>query len=99
MTPYYSKPQNFSFCSPLQERRRENYAVTNERIDYKILFEKERSEREKYERKIKDMEKQQKILEDNLRKFLDLKNEFSFLQNEAEESDKIVNNFILVKQC
>ena len=40
---------------------------------------------------------QQKILEDNLKRFLDLKQEFFSLQHEAEESDRVVNNFIKVK--
>ena len=40
------------------------------------------------------------VLENNLKKFLDLKREFSFLQHEAEESDKVVNEFIkVVKFC
>ena len=38
------------------------------------------------------------VLENNLKKFLDLKREFSFLQHEAEESDKVVNDFIKVSQ-
>ena len=43
------------------------------------------------------MEDQQKVLENNLKKFLDLKKELSFLQHEAEESDRVVNDFIQVK--
>ena len=42
------------------------------------------------------MEKQQQILENNLKKFLDLKEQFSYLQHEAEESDRVVNDFIRV---
>ena len=42
------------------------------------------------------MEDQQKVLENNLLKFLDLKRELSFLQHEAEESDRVVNDFIKV---
>ena len=38
------------------------------------------------------------VLENNLKKFLDLKREFSLLQHEAEESDKVVNDFIKVSQ-
>ena len=49
-----------------------------------------------YEKKLQDMEDQQKVLENNLLKFLDLKREFSFLQHEAEESDRVVNDFIQV---
>ena len=49
-----------------------------------------------YEKKLQDMEDQQKVLENNLLKFLDLKNELSFLQHEAEESDRVVNDFIQV---
>ena len=48
------------------------------------------------ERKLHDLEHQQMVLENNLKKFLDLKREFSFLQHEAEESDKVVNDFIKV---
>ena len=44
------------------------------------------------------MEQQQKVLETNLKKFLDLKKEFSFLQYEAEESDRVVNDFISVSE-
>ena len=52
------------------------------------------------ERKLHDLEHQQMVLENNLKKFLDLKREFSFLQHEAEESDKVVNEFIkVVKFC
>ena len=43
------------------------------------------------------MEDQQKVLENNLLKFLDLKRELSFLQHEAEESDRVVNDFIKVQ--
>ena len=50
-----------------------------------------------YEKKLQDMENQQKVLENNLKKFLDLKRELSFLQHEAEESDRVVNDFIKVK--
>ena len=50
------------------------------------------------ERKLHDLEHQQMVLENNLKKFLDLKREFSFLQHEAEESDKVVNDFIKVSQ-
>ena len=81
----------------MQERRKESYAEVNERIDYKVLFEKEKLEKERCEQRLKDMEMKQQVLENNLRKFLDLKNEFSFLQHEAEESDKMVNNFIMVR--
>ena len=49
-----------------------------------------------YEKKLQDMEDQQKVLENNLLKFLDLKRELSFLQHEAEESDRVVNDFIKV---
>ena len=49
-----------------------------------------------YEKKLQDMENQQKVLESNLKKFLDLKRELSFLQHEAEESDRVVNDFIEV---
>ena len=49
-----------------------------------------------YEKKLQDMEDQQKVLENNLLKFLDLKREFSFLQHEAEESDRVVSDFIQV---
>ena len=49
-----------------------------------------------YEKKLRDMENQQKVLESNLKKFLDLKRELSFLQHEAEESDRVVNDFIEV---
>ena len=53
-----------------------------------------------YEKKLQDMEDQQKVLENNLLKFLDLKRELSFLQHEAEESDRVVNDFIKVQsQC
>ena len=48
------------------------------------------------EKKLHDLEHQQMVLENNLKKFLDLKREFSFLQHEAEESDKVVNDFIKV---
>ena len=44
------------------------------------------------------MENQQKVLESNLKKFLDLKRELSFLQHEAEESDRVVNDFIEVRR-
>ena len=50
-----------------------------------------------YEKKLQDMEDQQKVLENNLLKFLDLKRELSFLQHEAEESDRVVNDFIKVQ--
>ena len=50
------------------------------------------------EKKLHDLEHQQMVLENNLKKFLDLKREFSFLQHEAEESDKVVNDFIKVSQ-
>ena len=83
----------------MQERRRENSAAVNERIDYKVLFEKEKLEKERCEQRLRDMERKQQVLENNLRKFLDLKNEFSFLHHEAEESDKMVNNFIMVRSC
>ena len=43
------------------------------------------------------MEHQQKILENNLKKFLDLKQDFLYLQKEAEESDRVVDNFLKVK--
>ena len=49
-----------------------------------------------YEKKLQDMEDQQKVLENNLLKFLDLKRELSFLHHEAEESDRVVNDFIQV---
>lgn len=49
-----------------------------------------------YEKKLEDMEQQQKVLENNLKKFLDLKKEFSYLQHQAEESDRVVNDFIKV---
>ena len=97
ITPYFKRHNNFTFTSPMQERRKESYAEVNERIDYKVLFEKEKLEKERCEQRLKDMEMKQQVLENNLRKFLDLKNEFSFLQHEAEESDKMVNNFIMVR--
>jgi len=86
---------NYYSRSPYLERRKqENYVITNEKIDYKTLFEREKQEREMYEKKLEDMEQQQKVLENNLKKFLDLKKEFSYLQHQAEESDRVVNDFI-----
>jgi len=86
---------NVRVVSPVQQRRTSlSYVVANETLDYKTLFERERQEREMYEKKLQDMENQQKVLENNLKKFLDLKRELSFLQHEAEESDRVVNDFI-----
>jgi hypothetical protein len=40
------------------------------------------------------MEQQHQVLENNLKKFLDLKKELRSFQREAEESDRVVNDFI-----
>ena len=42
-----------------------------------------------YEARLLEMEAQQRRLEINLKKFLDLKKEMRSLQREAEESDKV----------
>merc|ERR1719481_2176257 len=43
---------------------------------------------------LKTWSNSKKFLENNLKKFLDLKKEFSYLQHQAEESDRVVNDFI-----
>ena len=48
--------------------------------------------------KVAELEAQQRILEQNLRKFLHLKRELSSFQQEAEETDKLVNDFIKVRR-
>ena len=49
-----------------------------------------------YGAKLAQMEQQHQVLENNLKKFLDLKKELSSFQQEAEESDRVVNDFIKV---
>ena len=49
-----------------------------------------------YGAKLAEMEEQHQMLESNLKKFLDLKKEMRSFQREAEESDRVVNDFIKV---
>merc|ERR1719430_1726766 len=66
----------------------------NGNIDYRLLFEKERQEREECQAQLAQLEEQRRLLEANLKRFLDLKKELSSFQREAEESDRVVNDFI-----
>lgn len=66
----------------------------DEHLNYKTLFEKEKQEKELYGAKLAEMEEQHQMLESNLKKFLDLKKEMRSFQREAEESDRVVNDFI-----
>jgi len=70
------------------------YSEVEQNMNYKELFEKEKQEKELYGAKLAEMEQQHQILENNLKKFLDLKKELRSFQQEAEESDKVVNDFI-----
>jgi len=70
------------------------YSEVEDNINYKTLFEREKQEKEHYENKLAEMEQQQQLLENNLKKFLDLKKEMRSFQREAEESDRVVNDFI-----
>jgi len=72
------------------------YSEVEDNINYKTLFEREKQEKEHYENKLAEMEQQQQLLENNLKKFLDLKKEMRSFQREAEESDRVVNDFIKV---
>eukprot|EP00092_Neocalanus_flemingeri_P004003 GFUD01004309.1.p1 GENE.GFUD01004309.1~~GFUD01004309.1.p1 ORF type:complete len:715 (+),score=200.07 GFUD01004309.1:151-2295(+) len=70
------------------------YSDVDENLNYKTLFEREKQEKELYGAKLAEMEQQQQMLESNLKKFLDLKKELRSFQREAEESDRVVNDFI-----
>jgi len=62
--------------------------------DYRSLYQRERQEREECEVQLAQMDEQRRLLENNLKRFLDLKKELSSFQKEAEESDRVVNDFI-----
>jgi len=70
------------------------YSDVDENLNYKTLFEREKQEKELYGAKLAEMEQQHQALESNLKKFLDLKKEMRNFQREAEESDRVVNDFI-----
>jgi len=64
--------------------------------DYRSLYQRERQEKEECEVQLAQMDEQRRLLENNLKRFLDLKKELSSFQREAEESDRVVNDFIKV---
>merc|ERR1719397_1839755 len=60
--------------------------------DYRSLYQRERQEKEECEVQLAQMDEQRRLLENNLKRFLDLKKELSSFQREAEESDRVVND-------
>jgi len=96
-TPKYSRqswrPERSS-PSPKGPKSRVALGQTKREPDYRILYEKEKEEKEVVGARLAELELQQKVLEENLKKFLDLKNDLSNFNEEAVETDKVLNDFI-----